>query len=117
MTMPPMTHYNFGDVVLVPFLFSNQQSSKKRPAVVVSSHTYNQYKPDILLMAITSQVKAAPSFGEHEIQDWQHAGLLKVSLLKPLLLSIEKSCVLKSLGQLSATDLQGLKHSLNVILG
>ena len=57
MTMPPMTHYNFGDVVLVPFPFSNQQSSKKRPAVVVSSHTYNQYKPDILLMAITVKLK------------------------------------------------------------
>lgn len=117
MTMPPTIHYNFGDVVLVPFPFSNQQSSKKRPAVVVSSHTYNQYKSDILLMAITSQIKAAPSFGEYEIQDWQYAGLIKVSLLKPLLLSIDKSCVLKSLGQLSANDLLGLKHSLNIILG
>ena len=117
MTMPPMTHYNFGDVLLVPFPFSNQQNSKKRPAVVVNSHTYNHYKPDILLMAITSQIKAAPSFGEYEIQDWQHAGLIKTSLLKPLLLSIEKTCVLKSLGQLSVTDLLGLKHSLNIILG
>lgn len=117
LTMPPMTHYNFGDVVLVPFPFSNQQNTKKRPAVVVSSHTYNHYKPDILLMAITSQIKAAPSFGEYEIQDWQQAGLLKTSLLKPLLLSIDKSCVIKVLGQLSAKDLQGLKHSLNVILG
>jgi mRNA interferase MazF len=30
--------YEFGDVVLVPFPFTNQLATKKRPAVVVSNH-------------------------------------------------------------------------------
>ncbi len=34
--------YEFGDVVLVPFPFTNQAASKKRPAVIVSSETYNR---------------------------------------------------------------------------
>jgi len=29
----------FGDVVLVPFPFTNQAASKQRPAVIVSSET------------------------------------------------------------------------------
>jgi mRNA interferase MazF len=37
----PMTRYDrpleFGDVVLVPFPFTSQAASKKRPAVIVSS--------------------------------------------------------------------------------
>ena len=35
--MPLTTGYSFGDVVLVPFPFTDQSGSKKRPAVIVSS--------------------------------------------------------------------------------
>ena len=35
-----MTSYNFGDVVLVPFPFTDQTTNKKRPAVVISSDVY-----------------------------------------------------------------------------
>jgi hypothetical protein len=36
--------YEFGDVVLVPFPFTNQTASKRRPAVIVSSQplTHNR---------------------------------------------------------------------------
>ncbi|MFN6463580.1 MAG: type II toxin-antitoxin system PemK/MazF family toxin [Nostoc sp. DedVER02] len=36
-----MTNYEFGDVVLVPFPFTDQTTTKKRPAVVVSSNSIN----------------------------------------------------------------------------
>jgi mRNA interferase MazF len=36
-----MTRYNKGDVILVPFPFSDQTTTKKRPAVIISSNTYN----------------------------------------------------------------------------
>jgi mRNA interferase MazF len=38
--MPPTTGYNYGDVVLVPFPFTDQ-SALKRPAVIVSSADYH----------------------------------------------------------------------------
>ena len=43
-----MTRYNFGDVVLVPFPFTDQSGSKKRPAVVVSSAAYNAARLDLI---------------------------------------------------------------------
>jgi len=49
-----MIDYDFGDVVLVPFPFTDQTTKKRRPAVVVSSAAYNQKRPDIVLMAVTS---------------------------------------------------------------
>ena len=45
--------YEFGDVVLVPFPFTNQAAFKKRPASIVSSRAYNVAKPDVIIMAIT----------------------------------------------------------------
>jgi len=35
--MPTTTDYEFGDVILVPFPFTDQRTTKRRPAVVVSS--------------------------------------------------------------------------------
>jgi hypothetical protein len=41
MTTAPASRFGFGDVVLVPFPFTDQSGAKKRPAVVVSSSGYN----------------------------------------------------------------------------
>jgi len=73
--------YQFGDVVLVPFPFTNQAASKKRPAVVVSNGRYNHAKPDVVVMAITSQFRPNPTLGEVWLTAWQAAGLLKPSAL------------------------------------
>ena len=56
--------FEFGDVVLVPFSFTNQTASKKRPAVVVSNRAYNSARPDLVVMPITSQLRPAREFGE-----------------------------------------------------
>ena len=41
-------------------------------------------------MAITSQVKNERSFGEYILQNWQQAGLLKPSMIKPLIATLEQ---------------------------
>ncbi len=56
--------FEFGDVVLVPFPFTNQAASKKRPAIVVSNGNYNRTKPDVVVMAVTSQFRPSPTLGE-----------------------------------------------------
>jgi len=45
--------------VLVPFPFTDQTASKKRPAVIVSSDSYHVGRPDLILLAITSQSRPA----------------------------------------------------------
>jgi mRNA interferase MazF len=47
--------YEFGAIVLVPFPFTDQSASKRRPAVVISKRAYNSARPDIVVMAVTSQ--------------------------------------------------------------
>ena len=48
------SRFDFGDVVLVPFPFTDQSGTKRRPAVVVSLAGYNMSRRDIVIMAITS---------------------------------------------------------------
>lgn len=114
--MPSTTTYSFGDVVLVPFPFTNQTQTKKRPAVVVSSSAYNAGRLDVVLMAITSQVRMPLGFGESEITAWQTAGLPKPSVFKPLVATIEKTLVIKTLGRLEPADRANLETTLRSIL-
>jgi mRNA interferase MazF len=110
--MPFMTRYNKGDVILVPFPFSDQTATKKRPAIVVSSDTYNSISQDIVIMAITGQIRGHIGVGEFLIEDWQSAGLLKPSAVKSAISTIEQRLVVKILGRLSSKDLSTLEKAL-----
>ena len=54
-----MIDYSRGDVVLVGFVFSDESGRKLRPAVVISSPAYNRARQEVIVAAITSNVRAA----------------------------------------------------------
>jgi mRNA interferase MazF len=91
-------------------------TTKKRPAVVVSTSAYAQARPDVVLMAVTSQIRSSLAFAETLLIDWQAAKLLKASVVKPLLATLEQSLIIKQLGTLSRRDQAALKESLALIL-
>jgi mRNA interferase MazF len=111
------SRFSFGDVVLVPFPFTDQSGTKKRPAVVVSSHGYNASRRDVVIMAITSQVRTPLGFGEAMVGDWQGAGLIKTSVLKPVFTTIEQGLVLRVMGHLSAADIKTLRELVADVIG
>jgi len=115
--MPTTIGCEFGDVVLVPFPFTDQTTTKKRPAVIVSSDAYHRDRPDVILMAVTSQVRPAAGVGEVAVERWKDAGLLKPSVLKPLLATVERGLLIRKLGRLEAQDRDALRRALQSILG
>jgi mRNA interferase MazF len=98
--------------MLVPFPFSDQTTTKKRPAVIISSDAYNNISQDIVIMAITGWTGGHLGMGEFLIEDWQGAGLLKSSAVKSAISTIEKRLVMKILGGLSSKDLSTLEKAL-----
>lgn len=111
-----MTRFEFGDVVLVPFPFTDQSAAKKRPAVVVSAAAYNAERPDLIVMAVTSQARAENSF-DIPLADWPQAGLIKASVVKPVIATIERPLVIKRLGRLSEKDRRALAEGIQRALG
>jgi mRNA interferase MazF len=112
-----MTPFEFGDVVLVPFPFTSQTVSKKRPAVVISNRTYNSAKPDVVVMAVTSQLRASALLGEVWVKEWKEAGLLKPSAIKPVFATLEQSLVIRRLGTLHAADREALRKAISQAVG
>ena len=115
--MANSSRFSFGDVVLVPFPFTDQSGTKKRPAVVVSSFSYNASRRDIVIMAITSQVRTPLGLGEAMVGEWQSAGLIKESVLKPVFATIEQGLVIRAMGQLNAADAKTLREIIGNVFG
>ncbi|MGH2360889.1 MAG: type II toxin-antitoxin system PemK/MazF family toxin [bacterium] len=115
--MPTTTGYEFGDVLLVPFPFTDQSTTKRRPAVIVSSQAYNRERPDVIIMAVTSQLRPAAGVGEVTVREWQAAGLLKPSAIKPVITTVERGLVIRRLGRLNDQDREALRRAIQAIIG
>lgn len=105
-----------GDVVLLPFPFTDQSTTKVRPAIVVSSSQYMESEPDIIVAGVTSRLAQALSPFDYALADWEDAGLRLPSALKPLLASIDPTLVLLTIGRLSPRDMEGVDNVLRSAL-
>ena len=68
-------------------------------------------------MAVTSQVNPSPFYGDLVITEWEKAGLIKPSFIKPVIATIHKKLILRKRGKLEDIDLEALKAVLGEILG
>jgi mRNA interferase MazF len=103
--MPPTTRYSRGDVVLVPFPFTDLTTTKQRPALVISPDRLNATRDDVVLVAITSQLPAAVAEDECllSVADLPGTGLLKPSVLKlGKMVTIHQGLVRRKVGALPA---------------
>ncbi len=75
----------------------------------MSSAAYHRERSDLVILAVTSLVRPVAGFGEAAIVQWKEAGLLKPSVLKPILATIERRLVLRTLGKLTE-DRHGLSQ-------
>jgi mRNA interferase MazF len=110
-----MTSYDRGDVVLVSFVFSDQSGTKLRPAVIVSSRSYNRARQEVIVAAITSNV-SHPLIGDHMVEDWKEAGLLFPSMVSGVVRTIKRTMIGRQIGTLTKRDLDAVDQELRRIL-
>lgn len=74
-------------------------------------------RPDVILMAITSQLRASAGFGEVWLKEWQAAGLLKPSAVKPLVVTLDRALIIRQLGYLGEDDSRALRVAIADLIG
>jgi mRNA interferase MazF len=115
-----MTLYKHGDVVLIPFPFTNLSTTKQRPALVISSNWYNQTSGDVILVAITSHIPPRLTEDEYLLSpaEQKEAGLPKTSLIKTgKIITLDQRLIRKSLGNLSAKSMSQITKYLKKVFG
>ena len=111
-----MIGFSRGDSVLIAYLFSDELGAKRRPAVIVSTGEYQNARQEVVVAAITSNVRRH-LFGDRAIADWQGAGLLFPSTVTAILRTIKHSMIARKLGSMASADLQLFSSDLRRALG
>ncbi len=98
-----------GDVVVLPFPQTNLQTGKRRPALVVVDLPGD----DLILCQITSQVRSDGFSIPLTHADFQNGRLAQDSYIRPQrLFTVEKSVILYTVGQISASKQTEVKTKL-----
>lgn len=96
--------YEAFDIVVVPFPFSDSTTTKRRPALVVSSYSnFNQKIEHSVMVMITSARNIAWPMDIH-IKDLKPTGLPKASIIRMKFFTLDHRLIIKKIGKLSAKD-------------
>jgi mRNA interferase MazF len=103
--------YNNGDIVLIPVPFSDLSASKKRPVLVLSNTNYNTTKPDMIVVAITSNlIQQGIPISSSDMVTGQ---LPKPSVIRSdKVYTLDQSIVVKSIGHLSNKIVNSARNDL-----
>ena len=105
-----------GDIVLIPFPYTDLTANKTRPAVIISSAIYHSARSELLLAYISSQVTKATAPLDYVLNDWRNAGLPKPSFIRPKIAAIEPTLVVHQVGKLSSQDLAEMDRRLRLAM-
>ncbi|NET01522.1 MAG: type II toxin-antitoxin system PemK/MazF family toxin [Sphaerospermopsis sp. SIO1G2] len=97
-----MAEFMKGDVVIVPFPFSDLSQTKRRPALVITTLQGN----DLILCQITSQSVSDIYAVEIDNSDFNSGGLNQQSNIRPnRLFTADKQIILYKVGEIKAEKL------------
>ncbi|MBI5787454.1 MAG: type II toxin-antitoxin system PemK/MazF family toxin [Candidatus Schekmanbacteria bacterium] len=107
--------YHKGDIVLIPFPFTDLTTTKTRPAVVVSVKEFQKLTGDFTVAMITSVPHSTPY--DYEIKDWQGANLISPSWIRAKLVTLDPQLVRFKPGKLTKADLTEAERIIQRALG
>lgn len=104
--MRSTTTFSRGNVVLVPYPFSDRNEFKNRPALVISSDRFHRGRNDVVIAAITSRIRDPLLQDDCLVQHWRAAGLLRPSIVTGIIRTTKNQLIVRVLGQLAESDLE-----------
>ena len=103
--------YNQFDVVVVPFPFTDLNTDKRRPALVLSTGKFNNQSGNCVLAMITSQKN--PDWPlDTRIGSIQKAGLKAPSKIRMKFFTLDSRLIVRKIGGLSKKDRLAVMNAL-----
>ncbi len=102
------------DIVVVPFPFSSQAGTKRRPTLVLSDRTFNIRGQTVLAMITTSGHHPWP--GDVALADHKATGLRTPCLVRLKLFTLDNRLIRKRIGHLSSNDRKRVSLQLQTYL-
>lgn len=109
--------YESGQVVRVPFPFTDRAASKNRPALVLSDAAAFNAPAGHAVLAMITSAKNPPWPLDCPIEDLAAAGLPAPSVVRAKLFTLDARLIRGTLGRLGAADAARVRHTLNRLLG
>jgi len=107
-----------GDVVLIPFPFTDLSGLKRRPVLVLSTATYNRRTPDFVVCGITSVLKPRPHAIPLLSSDMIRGTLPVESQIRPdKLFTLRQSLAVKTLGRVKTPVMERVRLELAAVMG
>ena len=102
--------YKQGDILLIPIPFTNLQSSKIRPVIVISNNDYNNKTEDMLVSAITSNLADKEYTVSINNDDLEEGVLAKPGVVRAdKLYSLNQNIVKKKIARSNGIILKNIK--------
>ena len=109
--------YEQGDIVLIPVPFSDLTNRKQRPVLIISNDSYNKATEDIVVVAITSQLKDLDYSVVIESKDLVEGELKTKSAVRTdKVYTPSKVIVRKKFGQVNSHVLKSVRVKINELI-
>jgi mRNA interferase MazF len=102
----PTDFYDHYEVVVVPFPFTDINTVKRRPALILSSSKHFNNNAEASIMAMITTVAHSSWPLDVVVHDLDVAGLPAPSIIRMKLFTLDHRLILKKIGELSKRDQQ-----------
>lgn len=101
------------DVLLIPIPFTDLTSVKRRPVLVLSNDSYNNSQEDIIIAAITSNIRDIRYGIKFDNEDLQEGFLQRTSQIRiDKIYTLNKKIILRRFGKLKQDRYKDVVNSL-----
>lgn len=105
-----------GDILLVPFPFSDQTGKKVRPVVVVSNNNFNSTSQDIIVCAITTNMAKDFYTLKIERSQLEENNIKEECCIKiESILKLDKKLIIKKIDKIKDKEITNIIKILNRI--
>ncbi len=109
--------YKQGEIILIPIPFTNLNSTKKRPVLILSNSIYNKATNDIITVAITSNIRGLNYEVVIDQEDMDEGNLKRMSCIRSdKIYTLSKELIVKRIGKIKSDKIEEVKNNIKELI-